>query len=469
MSPHNTKSSETDFSRVSKFGVQGRLLSNAGLLGGARLLASLMGIATLVITAKALSDNVAFGTLLFVHAYMLFFSETASCKTWQAVILYGSKEVEVKNTTRFSQLIKTGIIVDAAAAVVAFLAAISCFSLFLWVKSKIGTDVSLDSVTVQTGTDLKQLVILYCSVILFRQTNVAIGIFRLFDKFAVLAARALVMPSVRLTGVVIAAHQDWGLAGFLSVWFLASFLSYLTLQICAVIEIYRRRFWPVIWKAKACRSKDFPGLYPFIFKANIDSTLKSLTTNFPSLAVMLVFGPAMLSVYRVAEEVSRLLKRGVNMFDQVLFPELSRMAVQVDFKALKRITAKTAIAMGLAGFMVSIIVLIFGDTLLKAAFDDSFTAAPALAVLLLIATTIIGIATPFYAAFYALTRPDAAIWIRLSGTVFFIGSYFALSRSFGLFSIGWAAILGAILEMVLVVICVRIIIRNQNAKAAAEN
>lgn len=229
-----------DFSRASKFGVRGRMLSNTGLLGGARLIAALMGVATLVITAKALSDNVAFGTLLFIHAYMLFFSEVASFQIWQTLIRFGSDEVKAKDASRFSQLVKTGIVLDALAAVVAFLVAISCFSIFLWFSARIGGDTPSELISSHSAIPLKQLVAMYCSVILFRQTNVAVGVFRLFDKFSVLAVRALVMPSVRLIGVLIAAQQGWGLIGFLTIWFAASLLSYLVLQICAIIEIHKR-------------------------------------------------------------------------------------------------------------------------------------------------------------------------------------------------------------------------------------
>ena len=462
-------STEYDFSRSSKFGVRGRMLSNTGLLGGARLLAALMGVATLVITAKALSNNVAFGTLLFIHAYMLFFSEVASFHSWQALIRFGSEEVKTENAGRFSQLVKTGLLLDGLAAVLAFLAAITCFSLFLWVSSQIGADAAPDITSAETGVSLKQLVILYCTVILFRQTNVAVGIFRLFDKFSVLAVRALVMPSVRLIGVLIAAQQGWGLIGFLSVWFLASLLSYLILQIFAIIEIHKRRFWPLIRRVKACRPKAFPGLYPFILKTNIDSTLNALKTNFPSLAVMLVFGPAVLAVYRIAEEISRLLSRGVTLFDQVLFPELSRMAVDIDFKALSRTTARAALGIGFVGFIISASVLMFGDTVLKTAFDESFVDASSLSVMLLVASSLIGIATPFYTVFYVLMRPGAAIWVRLVGTFSFIGLFFILSKYMGLFSIGWAAIAGAAIEVAFVISLTRKMIKKQKTSAVIQN
>ena len=460
---------EFDFSRASKFGVRGRMLSNTGLLGGARLIAALMGVATLVITAKALSNNIAFGTLLFIHAYMLFFSEVASFQIWQALIRFGSDEVKDENANRLSQLIKTGLLLDALAAVLAFLAAISCFSLFLWVSSLIGADAAPEPSASESAIPLKHLVILYCSVILFRQTNVAVGIFRLFDKFSVLAIRALVMPSVRLIGVLIAAHQGWGLVGFLSVWFAASFLSYAVLQILAIIEIHRRRFWLLIRRVKACRPKEFPGLYPFSLKTNIDSTLNALKTNFPSLAVMLVFGPAVLAVYRIAEEISRLLSRGVTLFDQVLFPELSRMAVDVDFKALSRTTARAALGIGLVGFVTSAIVLVFGDSILKTAFDESFSSAPLLAVMLLVASSLIGIAVPFYTVFYVLMRPGAAIWVRVIGTISFIGLFFILSEKLGLFAIGWAAIAGAAIEVALVISLTRQMIKKQNASDVVQN
>jgi len=469
MSVHSEYASEVDFSRTSRFGVRGRLISNSALLGGARLLAALMGVATLVITAKALSDNVAFGTILFIHAYMLFFSAVASLKTWQAIIRFGSDEVKAKNSKRFSQLIKTGILIDAIVAVIAFLAATTCFSLFLWVQTKLGTDFANQQMIDQSGADLKQLIVLYCTVILFRQTSVAIGVFRLFDKFTVLAARALVMPSVRLIGVLIAAHEGWGLTGFLLVWFLASLLSYLVLQICVVIELYKRRFWPVIWQEKMCRTADFPGLYPFILKTNIDSVLRAMKSNFPSLAVMLIFGPALLAVYRIAAEISQFLVRGVKMFDQVLYPELSRMAVDIDFKALRRTTARTAIGMGAIGFFVSLVVLLIGEAPIKAAFDESFSDAPKLAVMLLVASTIFGAAVPFYTAFYALMRPGAAIWIRLIGTVVFLAGFFILSGRFELFAIGWAAIIGEIIEIVLVVFFLKYIIKKQNVSPVVQN
>lgn len=443
---------EYDLSLKSNLDLRGRMLSNTGLLGGSRLLAALMGVATLIITARVLSNNVAFGILLFVHAYMLFFAEIVSFQIWQALIRFGSDELKSKNALRLGALIKTGLVIDFIAAFVAFGLAISLFGVFLWVQSLIGYDTAVsgpDSIDPKT---LKTMIIAYCSVILFRQTNVAVGIFRLFDRFSVLAMRALVMPGIRLIGVLIASTQGWGLREFLMIWFAASLAGYLVLQIFAIRELAGRRLWPAIRRAKLCNTAEFPQLYPFLIKTNIDSTLNSVKLNFPTLAVMLVFGPVLFAVYKIAEEISRLLSRGIALFDQVLFPELSRMAADLDLRMLSKTTARAALGIGAVGFLIAAIVLIFGVELVKTAFNDSFENAPRLAVLLLVSTSLVGIATPFYSAFYVLMRPGAAIWVRVIGTLSFIILFFALADRFGLFSIGWAAIIGAAIEVVLVIV-----------------
>jgi len=434
------------------------MASNTALLGGSRIIGAVLGFMTLIIAAKALNNATAFGTLLFIHAYMLFFSDVASFKTWQALIRFGSDEVKTEDAPRFSALIKTGLLIDGAAAIAAFLLAIGLFSGYIWLQGRIGWGVETDILDLLSY----EMIILYCTVILFRQINVAIGVFRLFDKFSVLAFRALVMPFIRFIGAIIALQQGWGLKAFVAIWFAASLFSYLTLQVFAIIEISHRKFWPVIFKASLCRPKAFPGLYPFVLKTNIDSTLKSLKKNFPNIAVMLVFGPALYAVYHVAREISRILSRSISLFDQVLFPELSRMAVELDIRLLFQTMLKTAIGIGVFGFGIAAIVLMFGEGILEAAFDSSFKEAPKLAVLLLVATSLVGIAVPFYSVFYVLVRPGTAIWVRSFGLSALIILFFLLADALGIFAIGWAAIFGAFIEASLgVILAIRLIKKNQ--------
>lgn len=435
----------------SKFGLGGRLVSNTAMLAGARIISTILGVGTLIIAAKVLSDNAALGTLLFIHAYMLFFSEIVSFKFWQALIRFGVDELKTKNAGRLGSLIKTGLILDFIAAIIGFLLSILLFNVFLWAQASFGVSGDGSAPSTINPANLKTWVFAYCTVILFRQVNVSIGIFRLFDKFFILSVRALVMPSIRFIGVIIAGLQGWGLTELLYIWFAASVSGYLFLQVFAAIEVFKRHLWPAVKHAKICRSKVFPGLYAFVVKTNIDSTLKAFNSNFPSIAIMLVFGPSLLAVYKIAEEISKLLSRGIKLFNQVLFPELSRMAADMDLKALSATTAKAALFIGLLSIGVTGLVLLFGRDLVVGALDSSFKDSPILAVMLLISTSLAGIATPFYLLFYAIMKPGAAIQVRMIGTILFVGLFFLLSRHFALYSIGFAAIAGALIETALVI------------------
>ena len=94
--------------------------------------------------------------------------------------------------------------------------------------------------------------------------------------------------------------------------------------------------------------------------------------------------------------------------------------------------------------------LIFGEQIIGLAFEESLSGASTLSVMLLIASSLIGIALPFYTIFYVLTRPGTAIWVRLIGVIVFISLFFALAKPYGLYAIGWAAIGAAIVEALLV-------------------
>ena len=126
----NLDSNHCDFS-TSQTTLKERIVANTSLLGGSRVLAALMGVATLIIAARSLDDQAAFGTLLFIHTYMLFFSEVASFQIWQAIIRFGADDLQQKNAYRLGKLIKTGVVIDALSALAAFLMSIGFFGLYI--------------------------------------------------------------------------------------------------------------------------------------------------------------------------------------------------------------------------------------------------------------------------------------------------------------------------------------------------
>ena len=443
-----------DFSLDETSTIKSRLIKNTGMLGGARLISSIIGLLVLIIAVRTLDDKAAFGLLLFIHAYMLFFSEVASFQFWQAIIKFGADDVKAKEAGRLGRLFKTGLIIDALAALAAFIMAASFFGVFIWARNALGfgDGQSLEGFkSALDGRSIFAVTVLYSTVILFRQVNVSLGVLRLFDKFASLALRALVMPVLRLIGVVIGYFQGWGVIELLVVWYVASLVSYLVMQWLAWREVRKRNLWSGVKSAAAYKRGEFPGLYPFVIRSCADSTLRSLKDYFPMLFVMFIFGPALLAVFRIAEEIAKLLSKGIAMFDQVLFPELTRLVADQKVKELMRLTLRAAAGIGLLGFGLSVVVLLFGEQLVTAGFKTGFEDAPPIAVMLLVASSLLGVAIPFYSVFYAIQKPSWAIYVRLAAILAYVVVFVATYKTSGIYAAGWAAIGSAVIEIVFIV------------------
>lgn len=439
-----------DFSTAPPDGIGGRILANSGLMGGARVISAVLGIATLIVTARALANPVAFGVVLFIHAYMLFFAELATCKTWQAIIRFGADHMKDKDAQSLGRLIRFGFTLDAIAAIAAYILAAGLFGLIVPLADYLpGLAQEIEGLPL---TDLRQYVWLYCLVLLLRQTSTGTGVFRLFDQFGILALRALIMPLLRFIGACIALWLNWGIVGFLCVWFFASAVSYSMVPLLALRELSKRNLMSFISSARKTLSETEKGLWPFVLKTNLDSTLGAFRNQFPSLLVMGVFGSALFAVFRVAEEITRLLSKGTKLFDQVLYPELSRLVADGRLKALQAIAIKAALAIGAISFVLIVIVLIFGEYVIETGLGEGYDQAPMLAILLLCGAALTGAAVPFYTVFYVLMRPSRAAWIRGGAIIAYLITFFATAHKYGLFATGWAALAGAVFEIVLVAI-----------------
>jgi len=413
-----------------KGSVGSRMSINVGLMVGAKL-----------------NDKAAFGTVLLAHAYMLFFANIASFQTWQAVVRFGTDHLKDKNAEGLSKLIRFGIDLDLIAAIGAYVLALAVLPIFTLIASA----TSLTDIAGLDIAGIQKLIAIYCTILFFRQISTAVGIFRLFDKFTILALRAILMPLLRFAGAVLAWSQGWGVVGFICVWYFASAISYMLLPILGFLELKRRRLLGLVFGRGMALRQMPEGVWSFIWKTNIAFTLAAFRDHFPSLLVTAVFGPAALAVFRIAEEVAKFLSKGATLFDQVLLPELSRLVAERKIETLLLIAMKTAAAYAVLSLIIAGAIALFGGTAIEFGFGTGYETATVLAILLLIGSVLVGVSTPFYTTLYAMTKPGLAILVRSVSVCVYIAVFFALAGRLDLPAIGWAAIGAAILELVFVI------------------
>lgn len=431
---------------VSKSTVEKRVAANTGLMVGAKFLSAVLGFGTLWIATRALSLE-ALGIVLFLHAYMLFFSEVATFQNWQAIIRFGADDQKNNDSEGLTKLVKFCIKLDALSAVLAYLGSLALFSVVILVVQ------TFPSLGPEGGTsiaDLQKMAAIYCLVVLARQKSTTVGLLRLFDKFNILAIEALIMPVLRFSGSVYAYFSGWGIQGFLAVWFFASLANYLAFMATGIWELHIRNLLERVWRTKSPFRNQRKGLWAFTIKSNIDSTLAAGTLHLPSLLVMAFFGAVYMPIYRVAEEVAKLLSEGFKLLDQVIYPELAKMVVNGKADKIWRLVIRAAFILLSFGLAVSAFVWVFGPYLLGTIFAKDYSASAPLASLLVPAAALTGLMAPLLPIFYAADKPERAIFARGLALLAYIVAFIVLSLTIGELAPGWAAIIGNILGVVLV-------------------
>lgn len=437
---------EHDLGIQEKGTVGRRVAANTGLMVGAKALSAVFGLVSLVLVTKNL-PIAAVGSIMFIHAYMLFFAEVATFQSWQAVIRFGTHNVESGNTNALGRLLRFCIALDFAGAVVAFILAIGGL-FFLDALLPLLPSFQEQSGIVDVG-QLTKLGMIYCLVILVHQGGASTGVFRLFDKFKPLALQVLVMPVFRLIGVIVAVMNGAGLHGFLAAWFVGSLLGYLSLPLFAMLELKSRNLVKTVFSEWPKLKTKREGMWPFVWKANIDASLATGTTHLPLLLVMPIFGPAFVGAYKVAEEIARLLSEAVVLLDRVIYPEYARMMARGQSAHIWRIVIKAGAIMLAGGLALSAVVALIGPSVIPVMFGAEYNDAIILSILLVLAAALMGVAAPLYPVFFAAGHPERAIYARLAGLVLYVVLIFALSAWIGKTGPGWAAIGGNLLAVIL--------------------
>ena len=437
-----------DFRLDSTQSVGGRIASNAGLLFGAKTIGAALGFITLLIAANAL-NQIEFGILLFLHAYMLLFAEMMTFQPWQSVIRFGSGDRESGDCEGFARLLKFCAVLDAGAVVLAYVFAVALFGVFMAVL-----DIypefwpGMDEVDPQR---LFTLVVGYTTVVLFQQIGMSTGVLRLFDRFRGLAVAWLVMPLVRFVGVLIAMQQGWGLLGFVVVWYVAALSRYAVIIGLGLWELGRRGMLGPVWRTRVNLLSPRDGLWGFATKAYADSSLAAGFSHLPSVLVMVVFGPAFFAVYKLAEEIARLLSEGVKLLDQVIYPELARiLAAGQGGQILRLVTRASAVALGV-GVALAAVVYWFGPLFIDSTVGADYQFTVDLAVLLVIGAAIFAAVAPLYPVFYAAGRPERAIYARSAGLAAYVVAFFLFAGWLGEIGAAWAWIAGYSVAFVIVV------------------
>lgn len=406
-----------------------RILRNARTLLSGKAAGGVLSLAYLAIAARSLGPE-AMGVLVLAHAYIEVIAGLVRFQSWQAVIKFGSPMLRDENAGGLKRLLRYTIRLDIASA-----------------AASIAIALALAPVAAQWfgwPDDARGLVIAYCLSTPFLIAATPTGVLRLFDQFKPLGWQMTVMPLTRFIGALALWAFGGGLGAFLVVWIASVVMHGAALWVLGYREMRRRNVTPrLTGPAEAAADRAW---LPFMIKTNLSSSIDLMYNNLPVLIVGGVLGGAAASFFKLAFNLANLLGQPINMFNQAVFPELTRIEASDGRGAMVRVTLRTiATALAVAAPFVCIYVF-FRAPLAVAAGGEAFRAAAPLVALMAGAQLIRIIALGLESAVLALGRAGWILTGQVSGGLVHLGVLYGALASAGVIvapigiAAGWAAI-----------------------------
>ncbi len=339
-----------------------RIAKNMSWLFLSQILVAFFGLASLIITARALGPA-AVGILALVDAYVQILDRLFRLEPWQAVIKYGSEALAQDDTSRFRHLVKLSVVIDILGGLLA-----GTIALLL-----APTLAPLIGLPEGIGASYISLVAIGLFLSL-RPTGIAV--LRIFDRFDVLAISDMVIAGLRFVGIVIAYMLSLDIWAFLALMLMHQILTGLVAFFLAVNEL-RKRSLQAFMKLKLSQAfSDNPGFLRFLWNSNFNVILRQSTQRLDVIVAGAMLDVTAVGFYQVGKRIMTNVVRLGAPIRQVLYPEMTRLWASAEFEKFWRLVRYVTFAMfgvslivslPLAWKMPEIAVLLFGPEFREAA------------------------------------------------------------------------------------------------------
>lgn len=393
-----------------------RLFVNAGKLLSANAIAAVLGLIATVLTARALGPE-KYGILALVLVYELTVGKLVTFNAWQAIIKYGSDALHADDKPALRQLIKFGFALDVASAVVGTVIAMALAGPVIRL---LGWDRSVHS-----------LLVLYSVLILFSLGGTPIGILRLFDRFDLLSYAAILSAVVRLAGVGWCFVTRQALFGFVLVYLLTGIIGQLYQVVVSLWVLRKQEMDRVFRQSLRGIGGRFPGVWDYVWSTYLNSTVVMTLREGSSLVVAVLTSPAAFGLYKIAQQVSRVLPMLSDPLYHTTYPELARLWSTKNTRAFFSLMRRTAVLVGTLAVLVWLFFVLTGQWIIQKTAGSAYGGAYLLAVLYMLAYVIALCGICLQPAMLAMGLPRKSLVAISIGTAFYFILLFSLIWNVG--------------------------------------
>lgn len=394
-----------------------RLYKNAAVLFSGNMVGSLLGLASLALTARALGVE-DFGILVLITTYVMVVDKLVNFQSWQAVIKYGADALEQKKYQDFKSLVKFGFVLDGATAI---LGTVISASAAWFVGNWLGWD-----------EQLVLMAAIYSIVILFHIEGTPTGLLRLFDKFNKIAYLHVIASFIKLFGVSIVFFAGGGLWAFLLVWAVVDILDKLLLVYFAWQELMIRNFNGFILTKTSQISKKFYGIWRFVFMVNLQTAIKFPVREIDILLVGFLIGPSMSGGLKIIKQFSGAVGKITTPIFQVLLPEYSKLAAERNYSLFIKNIFKVSSVLFIISVGTWIGLILFSHFVIHALLGEEYIFIYSALIIFFIATIIFNTTLPLNPALLSVGQLNTYLFSTVVATVIYIPILVVFITNFGL-------------------------------------
>lgn len=330
-----------------------RIIKNSGTLLTGSFGGSLLGLVSFAIIIRSLGDNM-HGQYVVMETYMQTFNQLFNFQCWQALITFGSKAIEDRDTDRFKELIKTGFLFDILSALLGAVVAILL------------TDIS--GKYLNWTSEQVYLTRFFCLLILFNITGTPIGVLRLLKRFKYIATHRIIVAIIKLVAVTIAWLLKVPSEQFIILLILLLLVDQLIIIFIALVVLKNNNLLD-FWKSDIKEWKEF---VKFALWTNIESTINIPKKKLDKIFISKFLSYEAVSTFAVFGRFNQILVKITNSIYYAVFPELSQKIAKGERKGAVKEGLKVGIILLVIGLPFYVIFAISMKWLLGPIFGNEY-------------------------------------------------------------------------------------------------
>lgn len=403
-----------------------KLYKNAGILFSGNVSSAIISLIALSVLTRALGLEL-FGSYALITAYISLIDRLVSFQTWQALIHFGSKNIENKESSRLTSLLAFGYSLDFLSGILGCVIAIIGI---IWIPHLFGLD--------QIDTPI---LFITSAILFFNWVATPTAILRLFDKFYIQALYLNISATLKLFGyLALSFYGSQNLTSYISVWVFSTIIGRLFLFIVSGYEARRNGFLVVEHIDFQDLFQNTNGLWRFVLTTNLDGIVRILR-DVDIFIVNALLGTSTTALYKIAREIARIPTQLTGPFYQAIYPELSKLSSAKQWEVFQKLMKQSSLSLGGLITFGWLGFIVIGSWFIIIVFGAEYTDAYFVAIWCIGAVTIWAFAQPLAPAMMALGQVQTNLHIHLTTSLAYIGILWFSASAYGLVGAGIALFL----------------------------